>query len=238
MRTGKAFIHAEPSVYIFTGHYGSGKTESAVNFARFLRRLDPSSTRKIALLDMDTVNPFFRSADAEEFLRANNIRLEAPLYANSNVDMPALPGTMGALIRDPSWDVILDIGGDDMGARAVGCYSEDILARTYERFFVINALRPFTETVQAAGKIFDEIGGAANVPATAIINNTNLLDETEPSMIFRGLKLAEELAASRGLSVAFNMVPEAIVDAVLAENDPRVNAENTIPLERTVKRLF
>lgn len=232
------FIHSEPAVYIFTGHYGSGKTETAVNFARYLRRLDSSDARRIALLDMDTVNPFFRSADAEEFLRAINVRLEAPLYANSNVDMPALPGTMGALIRDPSWDVILDIGGDDMGARAVGSYSDDILTRTCERFFVVNALRPFTGTVRDAAKIFDEIGAAANVPATAVINNTNLLDETGPEMIFRGFELAEELAASRGLTVAFNMVPEQIFDEVLAHGDPRVNETNTIPLTRTVKRLF
>ena len=111
-------------VYSFTGHYGSGKTEAAVNFAVKLKR----QGRNTALIDLDIVNPFFRSADARELLETLGIRTEFPLYANTNVDVPALTGVMGALIRDEAYDVVLDVGGDDLGAKALGRYREDILS--------------------------------------------------------------------------------------------------------------
>ena len=105
-------------VYVFTGHYGSGKTETAVNFALKLKETE----KNVALIDLDIVNPFFRSADAAELLEKAGIRVEIPLFANTNVDIPALTGNMAALIRDEEWNVVLDVGGDDLGAKAVGRY--------------------------------------------------------------------------------------------------------------------
>ncbi len=230
------------AIYLFTGHYGSGKTETAVNFARFLRnryeREDPGREHNIAMLDMDIVNPFFRSADAREFLEKYGIRVEVPLYANTNVDMPSLPASMGALIRDPSYDVIIDIGGDDMGARAVGCYSEDILARENHRFFVFNKRRPFTYTAQAALKVYDEIDAVSGVPCAGIVNNTNLLDETDAALIREGLSEARKLGRERGVDVVYSTAPEEIYDALIGEGDSDFSPLNVIPLVRTVKRLF
>lgn len=230
------------SVYLFTGHYGSGKTEAAVNFARFLRnkyeKTRPGEDHRIALLDMDIVNPFFRSADAAEFLRSLGIRVELPLYANTNVDMPSLPASMGALIRDNSYDVIIDIGGDDMGARAVGCYSDEIRKRVNYRYFVFNKLRPFTGTAKAALKIFDEIDAVSNVPCAGIVNNTNLLEETEIRQIIDGYREAEKLGSARGVPVAFSTVSENLYDELISLGLPEFTPDNTIPLRRTVKRLF
>ena len=230
------------AVYLFTGHYGSGKTEAAVNFARFLRkryeRTDPGAEHKIALLDMDIVNPFFRSADAQEFLRDLDIRVEVPLYANTNVDMPSLPASMGALIRDRSYDVVIDVGGDDMGARAVGCYSEDILARKNFRYFVLNMRRPFTETAEAAVKIFDEIDAVSRVPCAGIVNNTNLLDETGTGHVIEGYKEALRLGMARSVPVVFSTVSEELYDELIALQLPEFTSENTVPLRRTVRRLF
>ncbi len=229
------------AVYLFTGHYGSGKTETAVNFARFLReryrRACSEEEHKIAMLDMDIVNPFFRSADAREFLESQGVRVEVPLYANTNVDMPSLPPSMGALIRDRSYDVIVDIGGDDMGARAVGCYSEDILTRRNYRFFVFNKRRPFTGTAQAALKIYDEIDSVSKVPCAGIVNNTNLLDETDIGMIREGYAEATELGRLRGVPVVFSTAPESLYGELL-EQGGVFTADNVIPLRRTVKRLF
>ena len=230
------------AVYLFTGHYGSGKTETAVNFARFLRNYykknDPAGELRIALLDMDIVNPFFRSADAKAFLESMDIRVEVPLYANTNVDMPSLPASMGAIIRDESYDVIIDIGGDDMGARAVGCYSDDILTRPNLRYFVMNKRRPFTGTAKAALKVFDEIDAVSKVPCAGIVNNTNLLDDTDISMISEGLSEARELGRMRGVPVVFSTVPEELYEELLASGDPDFNGDNLIPLRRTVHRLF
>ena len=221
------------AVYLFTGHYGSGKTEAAVNFARLLRIRKPEG--RIALLDMDIVNPFFRSADAEEFLREYGIRLEVPLYANTNVDMPSLPGIMGALIRDPDWDVVIDVGGDDMGARAVGCYSEDILKRENFRYFVVNPRRPFTDTPESAAEIFDEIQAVACVPASGIVNNANLLGETTLELIAEGLDFSRRLGALRNLPVAYSCVPEELAEEAVRSGIPGLGEIDVIPLRRTVK---
>ena len=145
----------EPHLYIFTGHFGSGKTEVAVNFALDLKRTKPDA--KVALIDMDIINPFFRSADARGILEKNGIVVETMLYANTNVDAPALTGRMASIIEDRSSYVILDIGGDDLGARACGYYADIINNRPHTVYFVMNPFRPFTAEPELALKVFREI---------------------------------------------------------------------------------
>ncbi len=222
-------------VYIFTGHYGSGKTETAVNFALRLHELYGNA----ALIDLDIVNPFFRSADAREMLESKGIKVEIPLYANTNVDIPALTGAMGGLIGNEGYNVVLDIGGDDLGAKAVGRYSDDILSRSrYEQYFVINPNRPFTKTIELASRIFDEIQSAALIPCTGIVANTNLLDDTTPETVMRGLGLVNELSRLKGVPVAYHAVTAACADALISEHPDIFNDDNVIRIERTVRRLF
>lgn len=225
----------ETAIYIFTGHYGSGKTETAVNFARKLRK---ESDRKIALIDLDIVNPFFRSADARTMMEEIGVRLEAPLFANTNVDIPALTGVMGALMEDLSYDVILDVGGDDLGAKAVGRYADTIRKRTHYRYFVMNERRPFTENAQAASLVYDEIEKASVVPCCGIINNTNLLDETTPETILNGIPEVETLCKMKGVPLCYHVVEESLIPAILARSDSGISEDSIIPLVRTVHRLF
>ncbi|MFR1518765.1 MAG: hypothetical protein ACLSVG_08345 [Clostridia bacterium] len=225
----------ETCVYIFTGHYGSGKTEAAVNFALKLKAMG----KNVALLDLDIVNPFFRSADAREYLEEKGIRVEVPLYANTNVDIPALTGIMGAIIRDESYDVVLDVGGDDLGAKAVGRYSDDILSRkSYRQFFVMNPNRPFTKDLRSASKIYDEIESATQLRCSAIVGNTNLLEETTPEVVLQGLPLLRELAEEKGVPVALHAVTAGAADRLIAEQGALFNENNVIRINRTVKRLF
>lgn len=225
----------ETAIYIFTGHYGSGKTETAVNFARMLRK-DPN--RKVALIDLDIVNPFFRSADAKEMMEEIGVRLEMPVFANTNVDIPALTGAMGALMEDPSYDVILDVGGDDLGAKAVGRYADTIQKRTHYRYFVMNERRPFTQDATAASRIYDEIEKAAFVSCTGLINNTNLLDETTPEIILNGISEIEALGRMKQVPLCYHVVEENLIPAVLEAGQGKITEDQIIPLVRTVRRLF
>lgn len=222
-------------IYIFTGHYGSGKTEAAVNFALKLHE----TKGRTALIDLDIVNPFFRSADAKELLESRGIRVEVPLYANTNVDIPALTGAMGELIRNESMNVVLDIGGDDLGAKAVGRYSDDILARRkYEQYFVMNPKRPFTKDIHLASQIYDEVQAAAVLPCTGIVSNINILDDTTPDIVLEGLPLVKELAALKNVPIAYHAVTASCADALIEKHGDIFTDENVIRIERTVRRLF
>ncbi len=222
-------------VYIFTGHYGSGKTEAAVNFAIKLKNMGKNT----ALIDLDIVNPFFRSADARQLLEGRGIRVEIPLYANTNIDVPALTGTMGALIADESYDVVLDVGGDDLGAKAVGRYSDEILSRKeYRQFFVMNPNRPFTKDLRSAAEIYDEIEAASQIKCSALVSNINLLEDTTPEVVLAGLPLLNRLAALKSVPVAYHAVTAAAADRLIARDPERFSEENVIRIERTVTRLF
>lgn len=221
-------------VYVFTGHYGSGKTEAAVNFALKLKKTE----KNVALIDLDIVNPFFRSADAIELLKDAGIRVEIPLFANTNVDIPALTGNMASLIRDTEWNVVLDVGGDDLGAKAVGRYSDDIRSRDFECFFVMNPNRPFTKDIASATKIFDEIEAASCIKCSAVVGNTNLLDETTSETIIDGLPLLEEMAKSKNIPIAYHAVTAEVADELIEKHSESFNEDNIIRINRTVKRLF
>lgn len=225
----------ETAIYIFTGHYGSGKTETAVNFARMLRK-DPN--RKVALIDLDIVNPFFRSADAKEMMEEIGVRLEVPVFANTNVDIPALTGVMGALMEDSSYDVILDVGGDDLGAKAVGRYADTIMKRRNYRYFVMNERRPFTQDAAAASRIYDEIEKASFVPCTGLINNTNLLDETTPEIVLGGIPEIEALGQLKKVPLCYHVIEESLIPDVLNASEGKIQENQIIPLVRTVRRLF
>ena len=130
-------------VTLFAGHYGSGKTNIAVNYALYLRSLG----ERVAVADLDIVNPYFRTKDSAAELEAAGIRLVSPQFANSNVDLPALPAEAYGLVEDRSSRAILDVGGDDRGAYALGRYTPFILEEgDYQMAFVANPCRPLTRT--------------------------------------------------------------------------------------------
>ena len=188
----------ESRVTLFAGHYGSGKTNLAVNYARRLAR----DGRAVTLADLDIVNPYFRAKDSEALLRQEGIRLLSSPYANSNVDIPALPQEMYAVIDDRSRYAVLDIGGDDRGALALGRYAPGILAEgRYEMLLVVNCYRPLSRDAQATEEILQEIQRAAGIPFTAIVNNSNLGPETTAETVLASLPYAEQLSRDTGLPV-------------------------------------
>jgi hypothetical protein len=129
-------------ITIFTGHFGSGKTEVAVNYA--LQTAERG--KKTAIVDLDIVNPFFRTADVRNMLEDKGIKVVTPVYANTNVDVPSLPAEINTMFEDRSYSVVLDVGGDDLGARAVSRYKEQIAGEDHIHYFVVNTRRPKTNT--------------------------------------------------------------------------------------------
>ena len=158
-------------ITLLCGHYGSGKTNIAVNMALDLSR----DHEKVVIADLDIVNPYFRTVDSEEDLREAGVKLVVSSYANSNVDIPALPQEMYSLVDDKSLTCVVDVGGDDRGAYALGRISGAIREENdYDMFLVINRYRPLTPDAESTLEIMHEIEAAASLPFTGIINNSNL----------------------------------------------------------------
>jgi len=199
---------------LFAGHYGSGKTNIAVNFALGLAKRG----KPVALGDLDIVNPYYRAKDSQAELEAAGVRVIASAYANSNVDVPALPQEMYALTEDVHTFAVLDIGGDDRGALALGRYVPAIVQENdYDMLFVFNRSRPLTRDAQSAVGILREIEAACGLPFTGIVHNTNLGRETTPETVLSARPVLAELSALAGLPVIFTAARSDIA-ARLPEN--------------------
>lgn len=136
-------------ITLFAGHYGSGKTNVAINYALLLKK----SFERVKIADLDIVNPYFRTKDSERVLEENAVELISSDYAGTNVDFPALPAKAYSIIDDVGVHAVIDVGGDDRGALVLGRYSDKIKAgEDYEMFFVINKYRPLTRDAQKHGK--------------------------------------------------------------------------------------
>ena len=208
-------------VTLFAGHYGSGKTNIAVNWALHLRGMG----YPVTIADLDIVNPYFRTKDSAEELEAAGIRMIASPFANSNVDVPALPGELYAVVDDRTAHAVLDVGGDDRGALALGRYSPAIVEENdYAMLAVLNFSRPLTATPQDAVEVLREVEAAGSLPFTGLINNTNLGAATTPETVLNSVALAEETARLCGLPLVMTTAEESIA----AQLEGRV--ENLFPL--------
>lgn len=185
-------------VVLLCGHYGSGKTNLAVNLAMEMRK----RYERVAIADLDIVNPYFRSVDSKEELEAAGIEMICSQYANTNLDAPALPQEMYSIVDDPSIHVIIDVGGDERGALALGRISDRIREEnSYEMISVVNCYRPLTKTADDTIEVMEEIEAACRIPFTAIINNSNLGPETDAQTLLGSAAYAEEIARKTGLVV-------------------------------------
>ncbi len=202
-------------ISLFCGHYGSGKTNIAVNYAFKLA----GEGLPVAIADLDIVNPYFRTKDSQEELEAAGIQYIGLPFAGSNVDLPALPAEMYGVLERREKYVIMDIGGDDRGAYALGRYTPMILEEgDYEMYFVANFYRPLTRTAEEALDVMREIEAAAGLKFTAIINNSNLGELTGSNTVDRTMEEAETLAALSGLPVVMITVSDRTEGEPKAEN--------------------
>ena len=169
-------------IYIITGHYGSGKTEIAINLAQKLK--NP------VIVDMDIVNPYFRTADAKDKLEALGVKVITPEFANTNVDIPSLPPEIFSALQGTN-DVILDVGGDEDGAIALGQFNK-YFQNGYEMYFVMNFLRPMTKEPEDVYEILKEIEFASRLKVTKHINNTNVKEATTAEIVEKSMEKARK----------------------------------------------
>ena len=208
-------------IVLLSGHYGSGKTNIAVNLALRLRQ----ARARVAIADIDIVNPYFRTRDSRSELEAAGIRLISSEFASSNVDLPALPQDVYAITDDPTLSAVIDVGGDDRGALALGRWRDAILAEdNYEMLLVVNRFRPLTRDAASAIEVMREIEAAAGMRFTAVVNNSNLGEETTAQDVLGSMAYAREICAQTGLPLKFTAVREALCPALEGK------IENLFPL--------
>lgn len=193
-------LSAKP-ILLVAGHYGSGKTNLAINLALEYKK----SGGPVTIIDLDIVNPYFRTADFRSELEEKGVRVIAPIFANTNLDLPALPPEIQAALEGKGTTVI-DVGGDDAGAIALGQFARRITAVGYEFYYVVHARRYLTRTAETAAALLPEIEAASRLRATAIVNNTNLGPLTTRETVEASLPYAGEIGRLTGLSVAFTSI--------------------------------
>ena len=219
---------------LFAGHYGSGKTNIAVNYALLLA----AEGKKVCIADLDIVNPYFRTKDSAKELEAAGIDLISPQFANSNVDLPALPAEAYRLVTDRETYGIMDIGGDDRGAYALGRYVPSILEENnYRMVFVANCYRPLTRTPEEAMEVMREIEEACKLRFTDIINNSNLGPETTAETVLASQDYMEALGRLSGLPIfattavaeVAKELPEPVISLQLQEKYFDLPSQKPVP---------
>ena len=210
-------------IVIICGHYGAGKTNVAVNLAK----LAAAEGRAVTIADLDVVNPYFRTADNADELRALGIRCIIPQFANSNVDIPSIPPEFLSVFDGTDFSVI-DVGGDD-GAIALSMYKAKFETQGYDMLYVYNACRPLTTTVEEAEQSLRDIEAMSRLNFSGIVNNTNLGDLTAAETVEKGIPVCEELSKRTGIP---------FIGSTALRTVAGIAADNVTYMDNATKQLF
>lgn len=207
---GKSIMRKK-RITLLMGHYGSGKTNVAVNYAIYLKE----QGEKVAIYDLDIVNPYFRTVDAQNILQEKGVELIVSPFAETNVDLPAMNPASYKMTADKSSFAVVDVGGDDRGALALGRFSDKIKEENnYEALLVVNKYRPETKDFNGVLEIKEEIENACKIKFTGIVNNSNLGEETTADLVIESDKFISEISKKLNLPVIFTAVNEPLVKEV------------------------
>lgn len=207
-------------IEIYTGHFGSGKTEVVLN--RAVSYAGQGET--VHLVDLDIVKPYFRSREVRYFLEENGINLITPGGELENADLPVIgPNVLGTL-TSAQGRILFDVGGDPRGATALGAFAQLIRRQGYEMFFVLNPYRPFTQNIPMATKMFHDIEAASRLKVSGIISNPNLGRETSLADLRLGLPLVQEMAEVLGLPISLTAITERYADQLVIEIEGPIQA--------------
>lgn len=216
-------------VTVVIGHYGSGKTNFSLNLA-----LEESRRgRRVALVDLDVVNPYFRAGDYASLLHRQGIEVVTSGLHDTTVDLPALTARAVGVLSEDFDHVIFDVGGDDAGSYALGRFSHTISAADDLRvLYIVNGYRPLTKTPEQAVALLREMEGTGRMPATAIVNNSHLGEWTTEKTILEKVPFGEEVSQLTGLPLFYTTAPQSLAEGL--ERD----IPNLYPVEILVKPPF
>lgn len=201
---------------LLCGHYGSGKTNVAVNLAFYLKE----QYNNVVVADLDIVNPYFRTKDSFHDFKARGIELICSEYANTNVDIPALPANMYRLTADKDITAVIDVGGDDRGAYALGRLVPEIKSENnFDMLMVINGYRPLTPDAEATIEVMREIETACGLQFTGLVNNSNIGEETTAQNVINSMSYASEVSRLSGLPVVMTSVKADLYDQLCDKID-------------------
>ena len=197
-------------VTVLVGHFGSGKTEIALNGALDLA----AAGETVTLADLDVVKPYFRSRSARHILAAEGVNLIAPQGELVHADLPIIVPQVRDALRRPRGKTILDIGGDGTGARVLGSLTDVLPTTDIQNLVVLNFSRPSTPDPAGAVAMVHEIEAVSRVRVTGLISNTHMMEDTTPEIIIEGAQLAVETGLLLGLPVVGAAIHENIAAAV------------------------
>jgi len=193
-----------PQITIVAGRFGSGKTEIALNWAVAIQRqgFDPY------LVDLDIVTPYFRSRDRAAEMAACGVQVISPFPAGDRLHIPAISPQIQGAIEQAERPVVIDLGGDEQGVRALAPYAHTICCRAHAMYFVVNPYRPFMDSVDRIVEAVRAIERSAHLPVTALVSNPNLMSESSPELFMRGHHLVEQASQQMNLPIAFAAISQ------------------------------
>ncbi len=213
-------------ILIFTGHYGSGKTTISAAAAFALA----ASGKEVTIVDLDIVNPYFRTADFKALFESRGIRCISPVHANSNLETVMLSPAVDAALRQHSGYVVIDVGGDDAGAVVLGRYTSLIAQQPYDMFYVVNAYRFLTQSPVQAAELLSDIEAASHLDATHIVANPNIGASTSPDDVDNAYSFAVNTSRCLSLPLAFTCAVKGIA--------PLCKTRPIFPVSRLVKPVW
>lgn len=203
-------------INIVTGHYGTGKTEFAVNLALALK----DEHDKVMIADLDIVNPYFRSRERKKELESAGVRLISSAQECAHADIPALPAELYAIFQNRDVRGVLDIGGDPVGARVLARFNPNIIKEDYQLLYVLNANRPEVREVQDAVSYLRSIETTTHLKCTGIVNNTHLCGETTEEEVRRGAALAAQVSEKTGIPVVCHVAVQRLAEKLSDLKEP------------------
>ena len=213
MKVSEVFDHR---ISIVTGHYGTGKTEFAVNLALALAE----EQENVMVADLDIVNPYFRSRERRKEFEAAGIKLISSSQEAAHADIPALPAELLGIFQNRAIRGVLDIGGDPVGARVLARFQPKIVSEDYELLFVVNANRPEVRTADSAIEYLRKIEEITGLTCSGLVNNTHLCGETSSRDVLKGAALAAEISAKTGIPVRCHVAVERLKEELAELSEP------------------